>query len=115
MLTADRQKLEAENKELNSQIVQLLSKNEALKARLEDAEAELEDAAKTLEELKAQLNVPASGKVKGPVVEIGDQKYLITSGIRIKGKVFTADDVAADEDLVKSLIEKGSTIPQLID
>jgi regulator of replication initiation timing len=119
-LKAELETVLAENKDLKEELAKLKMDNEVLtatnnnlQAAFDAATEELEDAAATLEELKAQLNPDV--KSKGPVVEIGNNKYLITSGLRTKEKVFTADDIAADEALVKKLIDKGSTIPQLID
>ncbi len=82
-------------------------KSEALKA-------ELEDAAAVIEELKAQA-AQSTGKSKGPVVKIGQQSYLVKAGTVLGGKPFTAADIAADKDLCKDLIERGSKLLIAID
>ena len=82
---------------------------------IDSLKAELEDAANVIEELKAQVTEAGKGKKKGPVVTIGKKSYLVTGGTVIKQKSYKPEDIAADKELCKRLIEKGSTLLKEID
>lgn len=110
-LTAAEQALEAEKKAKADAIkaLEVEKKNtaDALK-QVEDLKTELKDAADVIEELKAKAET--GGKSKGPIVVIGKQKYLVKAGTVINGKPFAKEDIAANKELCKELIDKGSTL-----
>jgi sulfate adenylyltransferase subunit 1 (EFTu-like GTPase family) len=80
------------------------------KSAQEVSSKELEDAATVVADLKEQLKEAASNKGAGHFVTIDKVKYRVIGGTVINKKPFTPADIAADKELAKQLIEKGSSL-----
>lgn len=93
------------NKAQEKNIKDLQKENADLQKELSDARDELKDAADIIEDLKSQ---PKGEDNKGKTVTIDKKKYLVTGGFRGKDKNYLPEDIAADKELAKKLIEKGS-------
>lgn len=81
----------------------------------EGSAKELEDAAQVVEDLKDQLKNAGEGKVIGPTVKIGKEKYKVLGGMLIAKKPYSAADIAADKELAEKLLKKGSKLLKQID
>lgn len=97
-LTAELEAVKAESKKL-------VSENDTLKS-------ELKDAAEVIADLKDQLK--EGGKAKGPVGKVGKDKFRIVGSFKKAGKTFTPADIAADENILKALVEGNSTLIEKI-
>jgi uncharacterized protein YlxW (UPF0749 family) len=92
-LQAENQKLQKENKELK----------EALDKTKNDSSVIVKDLQKRLQDKVA------AGKNGFGSVEVGGKNFRIAlPAIELNGETFTADEVAADKDLQKELVELGS-------
>lgn len=98
-----------------AQIKALEAEKEKLAKQVETQAAELKDAAEIVTDLKKQLKESGDGKKKGAIVKIGKKSYRVIGGAVIKKKAYKPEDIAADADLAKKLLEKGSQLIQLID
>jgi DNA repair exonuclease SbcCD ATPase subunit len=95
--------LEANNQGLTAELKKAAEVNKSLKS-------ELKDASDVIEELKTQVAQADKKSSKGPIVKIGNKSYLVIGGTVIDRKPYKPEDLAADKELCKKLIEKGSTL-----
>lgn len=108
-LKAEGKKLEEEGLALKSSLEDITKKYEA---SIKELESELKDAADVIADLKDQL--AEGGKAKGPVGKIGKDKYRIVGAFKKAGKTITAEDIAADENILKALVAGNSTLIEKI-
>lgn len=104
---------EKTQEELQKENTQL---SEAIKKSEEDLKAAMELNAELQSKLEA---TKAAGKSKNPTVKIDKQNYEIAYAkamVPVNGKmiVMTSEQIAADKELCKSLIESGSKILKAI-
>lgn len=93
------------NETLQTELVKSKAENKALKD-------ELVDAATMIDDLKDQLK--SGGEAKGPIGKVGKQKFRIVGGFKKGGKTYTPADIAADAQILKSLVDGKSTLVELI-
>lgn len=96
---------------LKAQLADQKKAYDALSDKLEEAVQEVEAAREIIDELKEELKGNSSNQ-KGPTGKVGKDSYRVVGGYRTKDKVFTPQDIAADPQLLKSLVENGSTLVQ---
>ena len=94
----------------------MAEKTETSEEQLEKLKKQLADAAQANAELQAELQKATLKNQTGgkPIVMIEESTYKIMSGAIIGDKTYTAQEIAKDEELAKSLILKGSDLVQLI-
>lgn len=78
----------------------------AQEKEIADLKKELEDAGKMVKDLKDRIS--ASKGSKGHTVKVDGTTYLVVGGFTSNGKIYKAEDIAADEEIAKELIKKGS-------
>lgn len=103
-------KVVGEKKDQAVELEQAHNAYDALKSAFDEMVKTNEDLAAALKAAE-EKGVVISDK---PVVKIGNNSYKVLGGARIKDKVYTAAEIAADKDLAKSLIDRGSGILQKI-
>src|SRR5690606_14628764 len=94
------------NKTQEETIVALQKDMAKIQKELADAKDELKDASEIIDDLKSQPK--GEDKSQGKTVTVDKKKYLITGGFRGKDKVYLPEDIAADKELLKKLVDKRS-------
>lgn len=99
---------------------QLQEENSLLDKKLKQAEKDLESAMNLNAELQDKLEATkSSSNTKKPMVKINNQNYAIVYSkamVPVNGEMIvkTAEQIAADKELCKSLISIGSKILKAI-
>lgn len=83
---------------------------EQIAAILAEKDDQLNTAASLIGEQTSKIDKLSKGnKSIKPSVKVGDVTYDIVHGIKLNGKVYTADEIAANADVAAKLIEGNSS------
>lgn len=108
---AEDSKKGAEGTAPNIDIKALQDEIASLKKDVTAKDKELADAAKIVADLKAKIaDLKDGGGTEKVIATVDGKKYHITAAMRTKEGVLQPEDIAADKELIKKLLKKGSGI-----